>query len=1009
MRPTAGIYGVTFAAVVVAALIRWLLDPLLGDYVPYPTFFVAVVFAVWVGGWRPALFATGLGFLLALFLFVPPRYSFLGAHGPHLLGLAMYVMVSLAIAVFGEAMRVAQRRSLQAERFAQQQSELLRITLASIGDAVITTDARGNVTYLNAVAEGLTGWTQDDAHGQPLVKVFHIINEQTRQSVESPVEKVLQHGQVVGLANHTILISKDGQERAIDDSAAPIRDDQRQVIGVVLVFHDITERRGLEREQQDAQAQLVTTLESITDGFVRFDRDWRVVYLNAHAELIARRPRAESLGKTVWELWPDLVGTKVETEFRRAVAEQVTVELENYYEPFGRWYALKLFPTPDGGLTIYFQDITESKRAAEVLRRSEERFRRVFETQTIGMIEWDLESGLITAANEHFLQMVGYTREDVAAGRLNFRAMTPPEWMARNEEGVAELLRTGRAGAYEKEYLRKDGTRVPILIAGVRFENSDREGMSFIIDLTDRKRVEEDLRGSEARFRAAAEAVSSLVWTNNTSGRMAGEQPGWENFTGQKYEDYQGYGWSQAVHPEDAPSTIDAWKKAVAEESTFEFEHRVRRRDGEWRLCSIRAVPVADDSGAIREWVGVHTDITEERASMEALRRLTAELSEGDRRKDEFLATLAHELRNPLAPIRNGLQILRLAGDSKAAIEPVRVMMERQVGQMVHLVDDLLDVSRVSRGKIDLRKEPIELASVLNNAVETSRPLIEASGHKLTVSLPPMPVIVDGDQTRLVQVFANLLNNAAKYSERGGQIELTAERQGSDAVVSVKDTGVGIPPDMLPKVFDLFTQVDRSLEKSQGGLGIGLTLVKRLVEMHDGSVEARSEGHGQGSEFVVRLPVVLSASREAQPPSDDDAPASPAGRCRILIADDNVDSAITLALILKMMGNEVHTVHDGLQAVEAGETFQPDVVLLDIGMPKLNGYEAARRIRELSWGRQAVLIALTGWGQDEDRRHSEEAGFNHHLVKPVAPAALEKLLAELKSSNVRPTSSASSI
>ena len=1000
MKPTAGTYGMTLAAVVVAALIRWLLDPMLGNHVPYPTFFVAVVFAAWVGGLRPALFAMVVGFLLAVFLFVPPRYTLVIVDGPHLLGLAMYVMVSFAIAAFSEAMRAAERRALQAEQRARQQGELLRVTLASIGDAVITTDARGNVTYLNAVAQDLTGWTQDDAQGQPLVKVFHIINEQTRQPVASPAEKVLQHGQVVGLANHTILIRKGGTEWAIDDSAAPIRDNQHQIIGVILVFHDITARRRLERKQQEAQAQLVTTLESITDAFLRLDRNWRVVYLNAHAELIAQCPRDTSLGKTAWELWPAIVGTKVETEFRRAVAERVTVELEHYYEPFGRWFAIKLYPTADGGLTIYFHDITESKCAAEVLRRSEERFRRVFDTQTIGMIEWDLESELIISANEQFLHLVGYSREDVAAGRLNFRAMTPPEWTARNEEGLAEIRRTGRTGAYEKEYLRKDGTRVPVLIAGVRFEDSDREGMSFIIDLTDRKRVEEDLRASEARFRAAVGAVSSLVWTNNSEGRMAGEQPGWENFTGQKYDDYQGYGWSQAVHPEDVQSTIDGWNRAVAEKRPFEFEHRVRRRDGEWRLCSIRAVPVLDDSGAIREWVGVHTDITEQRASIEALRRLSSELSEGDRRKDEFLATLAHELRNPLAPIRNGLEILRLTKVDGENAERVRAMMGRQVEQMVHLVDDLLDVSRVSRGKIELRKERIELAAVLNNAVETSRPLIEASGHKLTVSLPPMPVIVEGDLTRLVQVFANLLNNSAKYSEPGGHIELIAERQGSDAVVSVKDTGVGIPPDMLPKVFDLFTQVDRSLDKSQGGLGIGLTLVKRLVEMHDGSVEARSEGEGQGSEFVVRLPVVFSAIGEVNPATRDGEPASPSGRCRILVADDNMDSATTLAMVLKFMGNDVHTVHDGLQAVEVGETFQPDVVLLDIGMPKLNGYEAARRIRERPWGKQAVLIALTGWGQDEDRRRSEEAGFNHHIVKPVDPATLEKLLAALKTEKV---------
>ncbi len=354
---------------------------------------------------------------------------------------------------------------------------------------------------------------------------------------------------------------------------------------------------------------------------------------------------------------------------------------------------------------------------------------------------------------------------------------------------------------------------------------------------------------------------------------------------------------------------------------------------------------------------------------------------------------MAHELRSPLAPIRNGLEIMRLSGGRREAVEKARGMMERQLGQLVRLVDDLLDVSRISRGKLELRKERVDLAVVLNNAVETCRPLIDSNGHKLTVGMPAQPVFVDADVTRLAQAFANLLSNAAKYSERGGRIALTAERQGGDAVVSVKDGGVGIPPDMLPKIFEMFTQVDRTLERSQGGLGIGLTLVKKLVDMHGGSVEAKSDGDGRGSEFVVRLPMASAAVREVKPSSEEDEPACPSGQCRILVADDNEDAADSLAMMLQIMGNEVRTTNDGLQAVEAAEAFRPDVILLDIGMPKLNGYEVCRRIREQPGGKKVVLIALTGWGQEQDKRRSQEAGFDHHMVKPVDPAALEKLLA----------------
>jgi CheY-like chemotaxis protein len=327
-------------------------------------------------------------------------------------------------------------------------------------------------------------------------------------------------------------------------------------------------------------------------------------------------------------------------------------------------------------------------------------------------------------------------------------------------------------------------------------------------------------------------------------------------------------------------------------------------------------------------------------------------------------------------------------------------MMERQLRQMVHLVDDLLDLSRISRGKITLRKERVELAKVVQQAVETSRPVVEQAGHELTVSMPPAPLFVDADTTRLAQVFANLLNNAAKYTEPGGHISLAVQWHGGEAVVAVRDTGIGIPAAMLPRVFDMFTQVDRNLERAQGGLGIGLSIVKRLVEMHGGRIEAHSDGRGLGSEFVVRLPLKkeeggrrkeeseMAGSSFLLPPSSF--------RRRILVVDDIADSAASLALLLELMGNETRTANDGLAALEVVPAFRPHLVLLDIGMPKLNGYDTARRIREQPGGKDVVLVALTGWGQDEDRRRSHEAGFDFHLVKPVDPAALEKLLAELK-------------
>ena len=376
--------------------------------------------------------------------------------------------------------------------------------------------------------------------------------------------------------------------------------------------------------------------------------------------------------------------------------------------------------------------------------------------------------------------------------------------------------------------------------------------------------------------------------------------------------------------------------------------------------------------------------------------------AEADRHKDEFLATLAHELRNPLAPIRNGLTVMRLAGGDREAVEKARGMMERQVQQMVRLIDELLDLSRISRGKVELRLERVTLAAVVTTAVETSRPLIEEAGHELVVRLPSEPVFVNADTTRLAQVFSNLLNNAAKYTERGGHIRLTAEAAGGEVRVSVQDDGIGIPAPMLPAIFEMFTQVDRSLEKAQGGLGIGLSIVKRLVEMHGGTVEARSAGHGKGSELIVRLPALAPPVEEpglatgAGGAGDVTAPDQPAARRRVLVADDNADSAESLAMMLELMGNEVRIAHDGLEALEAAAEFRPGVIVLDIGMPRMNGYDTCRCLREQPWGREIVIVALTGWGQAEDKRRSKEAGFDRHLVKPIEPAALGQLLETLE-------------
>jgi len=390
-------------------------------------------------------------------------------------------------------------------------------------------------------------------------------------------------------------------------------------------------------------------------------------------------------------------------------------------------------------------------------------------------------------------------------------------------------------------------------------------------------------------------------------------------------------------------------------------------------------------------------DVSKRMQLSDDLRQYAANMFDADRRKNEFLAMLAHELRNPLAPISNALQIMRLAEDPQS-VHAATEMMEHQVGEMVRLLDDLLDVNRISRGTFELRRGRVELASVVRHAVEASRPAMESAEQALTITLPPQPIYLNADPTRLAQVVGNLLNNANKFSDKGCGIVLTVERDGDQAVIRVCDNGVGIAAGELPRIFEMFVQVDTTLQRSVGGLGIGLALVKNLVEMHGGTVEVHSAGVGQGSEFVVRLPVIETIEPAQQPVPEPtvSAPTKTTPSSRILVVDDNRLAADSMAKLLELTGNETHTAYDGLEAVQAAATFRPDVVLLDIGLPKLNGYEAARKIREQPWGKNIVIVALTGWGQDQDRQSSKAAGFNGHMVKPVELTALMKLLAELQ-------------
>jgi CheY-like chemotaxis protein len=396
------------------------------------------------------------------------------------------------------------------------------------------------------------------------------------------------------------------------------------------------------------------------------------------------------------------------------------------------------------------------------------------------------------------------------------------------------------------------------------------------------------------------------------------------------------------------------------------------------------AAPIRNPDGGITGGVLVFRDESERRRIEQALRN-------ADRQKDEFLATLAHELRNPLAPICMGVDLLRMPGQNPQASADICSMMARQSQHMVRLIDDLMDVSRITRGKLELRKRQIALDEVVQNAVDANRPIIDQARVRLVVNLPAQPILLFADPSRLTQVLSNLLNNAAKFTPADGCIELTAETQGGEVVVTVSDTGIGIPADKIDSIFEMFTQVDRGGESPTAGLGIGLTLVKRLVEMHGGAVSVASPGQNLGSQFRIELPTIPQTPGASEPAKTEGG-ALPATRRRVLIVDDNADALASLSMVVRALGNETFDAHDGLEAIESAGNVRPDVILMDIGMPRLNGYDAARRIRQQPWGHDVLMVATTGWGKEEDRLRSKEAGFDFHLVKPIDVAAVQELL-----------------
>jgi PAS domain S-box-containing protein len=626
-------------------------------------------------------------------------------------------------------------------------------------------------------------------------------------------------------------------------------------------------------------------------------------------------------------------------------------------------------------------DVTEQRRAEAALRESEARYRSLFESTTDAVLIGDLD-GTYIEANPAAAEMLGVSLERLIGS--HYSEFIDPAWKEIGEEVARAIQETGRwAGEFPMR--RLDGT---VVWAEYRSQFDGERFLGMARDITGRRQAEQSLRESAERLSLAMDAASLGDWswdaasdrvTLSEQARLILGLPG------------PSMSWSQLrdrLHPEDQAGARRAVERAVAERGDYDIEYRVLNPEGPPQWISAKGKARYGETGEVLGMIGVIQDITSRKRSEE-------KLLEADRRKDEFLAMLAHELRNPLAPIRNAVEVMRRIGPEEPRLLQVREMIDRQVAHMARLVDDLLDVSRISRGKILLRSEPLDLAALVSATVEDHRSLLESHGLRVVAELPAGPVWVDGDPTRLSQVVGNLLQNSNKFTNPGGRVEVRLEA-GVDAVLTVRDTGIGMGPEILARLFEPFSQADGSLDRSRGGLGLGLALVKGLVELHGGEVAAVSPGGGEGSTFTVRLPL-----GEAPGAAREGAASPGAGHTlRILIVEDNQDAADSLGMMLELAGYTVEIAYTGLEGLEAAGRFHPEVALCDIGLPGgMDGYDLARALRRDPGTAGIHLIAISGYGQEEDQRQARAAGFDRHLTKPVDPALLLRTLAALAGSS----------
>ncbi|MFC5478558.1 PAS domain S-box protein [Massilia suwonensis] len=855
--------------------------------------------------------------------------------------------------------------------------------------------------------------------GAPYPAVWHEVWD----SLGPYVRRVLA-GESFFFENYEVRLERHGypEQTWFTFSYSPLRDDQGAVRGLICTCVEVTDKVQALARHKEAEERLALSLEASGNiGTWSYDLDGGATHVDERFARLFQVDAALAREGTELERFTDMIHPEDRPRVVAAIATAIREDSRydiDYRIPQRAGHDVwvnargKVFADPASGRRRFAGiavDISARKtaeaRAEAASARAEDSRRRLdalLEAAPVGIAYADTEGRFLMTNAANRAIWGDYMPADGVAGYGAWRGwaedggapLSPADWptarvLAGEEHHEAVL---------EIEPVGVPGVRKTLLVRAQRMLDAAGTlvgAVAATMDITAQVQAERALKESEQKFRSIANVIPQMVWSTNVEGTEHYVNERWHEYTGIADPNPSYKVWRAVVHPDDQAPVLAAWHRSFDDNTPFEAEHRLAHHGGGYRWVLNRALPSFDEHGRASHWIGTLTDIHEQKAGTEELRAAS-------RRKDEFLAMLAHELRNPLAPISNAAQLLTMAGSNEARVRQSSDVIIRQVRHMTALVDDLLDVSRVTRGLVTLEREPVDIDTVVAGAIEQARPLIEARGHRFVLKQEAPGVRILGDRTRLVQVLSNLLNNAAKYTPQGGSIALNVARRGAGVAITVRDDGIGIAPGMLPHVFDLFSQAERTPDRSQGGLGLGLALVKSLVQLHGGRVEAHSAGLGRGSSFGVVFDLLDTPAPARAAHSDAGAvPQTQAGpaRRRVLVVDDNADAAQSLAEVLGALGHAVATRNSSAAGLAAAVADWPEVFILDIGLPDIDGYELVRRLRALQGERAARYIALTGYGQAHDKVLARGAGFDHHFVKPVDLAALCAVLDENVSFN----------